>query len=148
MTYRLAKFLIESGVSVVPLARKTPIIKWKRLQNERLTPEELYLYFARQYSRVAFVTGNISGFVVVDADDAEAVKFVKNYCPFSPMQRQTKRGQHFYFKHPGTTVPNAAKINGLNLDIRGDGGYVVVDQSLTNFSRDLPEFKMEWLNHG
>lgn len=34
------------------------------------------------------------------------------------------------------------------IEIRGERGYVVVDQSLTNFSRDLPEFKMEWLNHG
>jgi putative DNA primase/helicase len=38
-------------------------------------------------------------------------------------------GRHFYFKHPGGTVPNEVSIL-PGLDIRGDGGQVVAPPSL------------------
>ena len=38
-------------------------------------------------------------------------------------------GRHLYFAHPGGTVANSAGRLGAGLDVRGDGGYVVVPPS-------------------
>lgn len=39
-------------------------------------------------------------------------------------------GRHLYFLYPGQLVPNSAGKLGEGLDIRGDGGYVVVPPSV------------------
>jgi hypothetical protein len=39
-------------------------------------------------------------------------------------------GRHLLFKHPGQRIPNSAGLLGPGLDIRGDGGYIVVPPSL------------------
>lgn len=39
-------------------------------------------------------------------------------------------GQHIIFKHPGERVKNSVDSLGLGLDVRGDGGYIVVAPSL------------------
>lgn len=38
-------------------------------------------------------------------------------------------GRHLYFDHPGTPVPNSAGRLGAGIDVRGDGGYVLVPPS-------------------
>ena len=38
-------------------------------------------------------------------------------------------GRHLFFRHPGGTVPCSASKIGPDLDIRGDGGYVVLPPS-------------------
>jgi hypothetical protein len=38
-------------------------------------------------------------------------------------------GRHLYFAHPGHRVPNSAGRLGPGLDVRGDGGYVLVPPS-------------------
>ncbi len=38
-------------------------------------------------------------------------------------------GTHLYFMHPGGRVPNSAGRLGPGLDVRGDGGYVLVSPS-------------------
>ena len=38
-------------------------------------------------------------------------------------------GRHLYFKHPGCAIRNSAGKLGSHLDIRGDGGYVIVPPS-------------------
>jgi hypothetical protein len=39
-------------------------------------------------------------------------------------------GRHLLLKHPGQRVPNSAGVLGPGLDVRGDGGYIVVPPSL------------------
>lgn len=38
-------------------------------------------------------------------------------------------GRHLYFAHPGTAIPNSAGRLGAGIDLRGDGGYVLVPPS-------------------
>ncbi|HUP86860.1 MAG TPA: bifunctional DNA primase/polymerase [Acidimicrobiales bacterium] len=38
-------------------------------------------------------------------------------------------GRHLWFVHPGVTVPNSAGRVGAGIDVRGDGGYVLVSPS-------------------
>ena len=145
MTFKLAKFLVSNGVSIIPLAGKRPKTEWKRFQTEMMTDSELQYWFSTVYSDIGIVTGKLSGLIVVDADDADGVSLVKDYCPFSPMTRDTSRGSHFYYRAPAEPVPNVQKISGANIDIRGDGGYVCVKRNLTTFTRDLPIYDPTWL---
>ena len=41
-------------------------------------------------------------------------------------------GRHLYFRHPrdGRRIPNSASKLGKHLDVRGDGGYVIVPPSV------------------
>jgi hypothetical protein len=43
--------------------------------------------------------------------------------------RTPRGGRHIWFKGPGDRVPNSASKIGNGLDIRGDGGYVIVPPS-------------------
>ena len=39
-------------------------------------------------------------------------------------------GRHLFFKHDGTPVKNSTGKLGKGLDVRGDGGYVIVPPSV------------------
>ena len=50
------------------------------------------------------------------------------------MRTRTEKGKHLFYRHPGGTVRNSARIKSadqtIELDVRGDGGYVVGPWSL------------------
>ncbi|MBI2849889.1 MAG: bifunctional DNA primase/polymerase [Chloroflexi bacterium] len=63
----------------------------------------------------------MSGIVVIDADTPEAMAYLT--LELGHPHILTPRGGHWYFKHPGYEVENAAKkVEGI--DWRGDGGFV------------------------
>ena len=47
---------------------------------------------------------------------------------------KTKKGVHRYYRHPGATIRNRARVvtpdGQLNLDVRGDRGYVLAPGSV------------------
>ena len=118
--------------------QKRPTMKWKNLQTERLTPDELRAHFAMaQHYRdgIGVVTGALSGIVVVDADDADADEFVRWGCPATPWIVATGRpgkGRHYGYRHPGlgVRIRNQVKVGGLRLDVRADGGFCVLPPSV------------------
>ncbi|MDH5675763.1 MAG: bifunctional DNA primase/polymerase [Myxococcales bacterium] len=80
-------------------------------------------------------TGRRSQLIVVDLDDAEAeIQLIRQAeaeggLPATARCR-TPRGLHLYFGYrPG--LKNATRIGGMSLDVRTDGGYVVVPPSQT-----------------
>ena len=84
------------------------------------------------------VTGNRSGIIGVDVDNedaydsAEAMQLTRTW-----RSAKSTRGYHFWFKHPGGTIKNAAKLADIDgLDIRADGGYI----------RVAPSKDMEWIS--
>lgn len=86
-------------------------------------------------ANLAVATGSISGLFVVDIDPKndgdEAFRELER--EHGPLPRAIacitgSLGEHIYFQHPGGTVRNSPL--GRGLDIRGDGGYVVVPPSL------------------
>jgi len=126
---------LERGWSVIPIhpSKKLPLIKWKEYQTRHATEDEIENWF-KQFpdAQVAIVTGSISNLIVVDADSEDANRFCKANNLISPFSVKTKRGYHHYFKHPGTGYKkkNATNLFGVNnLDLRGDGGYVLAPPS-------------------
>ena len=119
-----ARDYMDHGYWVIPTIRedKKPAIPWKIYQTQRPTYDELESWFS-QDRNLAVVCGEHSLTVVIDADDKEAEDWVKENCLPSNFRVRTRKGCHFYYRHPGTPVQSKARvIPGLNLDVRGDGG--------------------------
>lgn len=119
-------YVFELGFSVIPMSLdKRPLIKWKEFQERRPTREEIFSW-PRQ--AIAIITGTISRIAVVDCESYEDAAWFCQEKAASPMVCQSKRGFHFYFRHPGSRVSNDRKVFG-RYDVRGDGGYVLAPPS-------------------
>lgn len=146
----MAMRYLQMGWSIIPLrlSDKRPAIKWEEYQDRQPTEEEVTAWFEHgvpdgegapptKAFGIAIVTGKISGLVVLDCDNQDALAYAINEAnAFSPAGVRTTRGQHMYFRHPGHPVTNKAGGVGRDwpavagLDLRGDGGYVVAPPSL------------------
>ncbi len=114
---------------------KHPSIKWEPYQTVRATDEQVFDWFGNGTPRnIGIVTGAVSVVVVVDTDSPEAETYAETHLPDTPMQVQTAKGRHRYYRHPGVPVRNRARIDtgdpAVKIDVRGDGGFVVGPGSL------------------
>lgn len=146
------KLRCDFGFSVIPIGEnKVPAIKWAEYQDRKPEYSEIVDW---PFYNVGIVTGAISGIVVVDCDSRDAANRFWNEVSRTPVVVTSKRGHHFYFKHPGGYIMNGCKINEY-YDVRGDGGYVMAPPSLHSegeyFWRDplislddLPVFDPAW----
>jgi hypothetical protein len=101
---------------------------WKALQSRLPTAHELEAWFLEHRARgLGFVTGQLSGWVVVDVDLAGLPLLAE--LGWTPHVLTPSGGAHFYLRHPGWYVAsNASKHKAAlppGFDVRGDGGYVV-----------------------
>lgn len=140
------------GISVFPVGQdKVPAVKWSEYQSRLPSMDELLEW---PKDNLGIVTGEISRLVVVDCESKEDARWFYDNRGKSPTVVKTKRGYHFYFKHPGVRVPNAIKVDD-RYDVRGSGGYVLAPPSLHSEGSyewhkplidpdSLPVFRMEW----
>lgn len=133
--------LFVLGVNVIPIgANKRPTQPWKRWQSERQVelphPDDdafLLEHFDRPGVNVAAVTGAVSEIVVLDADSRHAWDALVDTCGGRvprTVVANTAKGRHVWFAHPATPIRNTVRLGGVPLDVRGDGGYVVVPPSI------------------
>lgn len=90
-------------------------------------------------ANIAVATGEKSGFIVVDVDPekggfASMRALISTYGQLieKVYQNTGGGGWHILFKHPGIrigNVQNSQKL-GAGVDVRGDGGYIVITPSL------------------
>ena len=156
----------RSGMSMLPWSyvngNKRPMMRWKALQQKPLTPLEVEDWWRDNPDHnVAVITGAISNLVIVDLDDKEALTWAKDSnLPPTDWIIKTGRGEHRGYRHPGGTIGNRTKIGGLNIDLRGDGGWAAMPPSLHSsgafyewgndfgymaFPETLPVFDPNWL---
>jgi predicted P-loop ATPase len=86
----------------------------------------------RKGSGHGIATGVRSGIFVVDTDGEEADAVFRARLdghPVGMVVRTPGGGRHYYFAHPGFPVRNSVKELLPNVDIRGDGGFVVAPDS-------------------
>jgi len=151
---------LGQGWSIIPCSPSTKrpcIDSWKEFQTRQPTHEEVERWFIlRPDAHIALITGAISGIVVVDCDNESSQKFAAANDLSSPIRVETRRGVHYYFKHPMDGVrrpPRVGSNAGRNwfhcdgLDFRGDGSYVIIPPSKNyefhipyglDFSDDMP----------
>jgi len=102
------------------------------------------LFDSGEYNGAALVTGARSGVTVVDIDSEEALdsfaqKAGVNLFEKASVVVKTKKGWHFYFQYEPTVRTTARFLGVQGVDIRNDGGNVVVyaDESLSCASYSL-----------
>lgn len=127
------------GWSVVPVAprAKRPIVRWEPYQHEAADEARLKRWFARwPDANIAVVTGEVSGLVVLDVDPKHggeralaALEARHGPLPTSVEAVTGGGGRHVYFAHPGREVRNRTGL-APGIDLRGDGGVIVVPPSL------------------
>ena len=92
-------------------------------------------------ANIGVPTGKRSGLLVLDVDprDGGAASLTELEGAFGPLPRTTRArtgggGEHVFFRYPGEVggeVRNSASWVGPGLDVRGEGGYVLVPPSRT-----------------
>ena len=133
---------LKNGFSIFPTRGKKPLVAWEKYQFERPTKQQVIEWWDKwPDADIGVVTGGISGIVVVDIDGGK----VPQLPPTAVSQTSPGHFQYF-FKYPGFSVKNSTKEIAPNLDIRGDGGFVVVPPS-KHFNRETREqdFTYTWL---
>lgn len=165
----VARYLLKIGVSVIPIAdspdtpeqqRKRPLIKWGAYCDAAMSPDDWRFPGAN----VGLVTGLVSGVVVVDCDSEDATVQWMISRTATPLRIKTRRGMHFYYRHPGGYVKSGSGFNvdGCEYDVKGDRSYVLAPPSMRGghqyqvvpcsgnirgrwiVAADLPDFDVAW----
>ena len=149
-TYTAALEAHDRGWNIMPLSltSKTPLLGWMDWQTNPVTDDMIDDWFTEgvrtksgnivKYFNIGLITGELSGVVAVDCDNEDAIKFAEKNAMTTPYKVITKKGAHFYFKHPRQGTRFANKVGGVGrdwpqvegLDFRGDGGFVVMPPSI------------------
>lgn len=125
---------------------KHPLLSdWKAFQEEKVTHEQLNCWLDEfPGSNYAVITGKISDLVVIDIDGETGAKSFKEHISEFPTTRisKTGKGYHLYYKYPirEKRVKNAVGIYD-GIDVRADGGYVLIPPSSHISGRNY-----EWIN--
>lgn len=123
---------LSLGFSVIPLKPKSkePLITWKEFQSRKATESEVREWFQKwPEMNIGVVTGIISNVCVVDLDGPEGLVSTQRLNLTSTLFTITGNGRQLWFKQPNTPVTNAVRTY-PGVDIRGDGGFVVVPPSV------------------
>lgn len=121
--------LCSCGRSDCPCPGKHPVGRWIEFQNRLPTKREVQLWFSSMECNVGTVTGRVSGIVVVDADGKTGIENVRKLGLEPTLTARTGGGgRHYFYLYRYPTATKAKIIDGV--DIRGDGGYVVLPPSL------------------
>ena len=144
---------LERGWCIIPIRQDTkrPAVLWKEYQKRLPTEDEITKWWTDNPDyALAIVTGEISGLVVVDCDNPEALEAALDSGMSSPIRAKTKKGHHLYFECPMDGVRRGPKVGGVGhdwpkikgLDFRGDGSYALLPPS-KNYSWEIPSY-LDW----
>ena len=119
--------LAKVGYPVFPLKGKEPSVEGGfYAATTDLSQVAAWIEEGRAHHDVAFATGLPSGVVVMDADTLDAFERMRQ--GHGEPTVQTKRGGHWYFRHPRNGRVKSGKMS-AGLDCKGDGGYVAAPPS-------------------
>ena len=127
------------GWSVIPLRHgtKMPLVPWERYQRELPGEQEIRGWLGLwPDANLAVVTGSVSGVVVLDVDprhdgeaSLESLEREHGPLPATVEAATGGGGRHFYFRPREAPVRTRIGI-APGLDLKGEGGVVVVPPSL------------------
>lgn len=129
---------ISRGWRVFPCGKRSKIPQLKAWQKFATNDMSCIRSWLQKHGNCnwAAVTGSKCGFLVLDVDGPEGAdslaQLVDEGNSLPPtLTVTTSRGRHLYFLLPnGTNIRNSAGSLGPGLDIRGNGGYVVIPPSI------------------
>lgn len=83
-------------------------------------------------AQVGLVTGAVSRLTVVDVDakSPDALSAAHAHFGNTPLVVASPGGWHLYYRHNGERSPGGLKVDGWPVDIRGEGGMIILPPSL------------------
>jgi hypothetical protein len=147
MLYQAALTYAQNGWPIFPLQGKipyeylTPGVKSHGHKNATTDRQAIHHWWSiHPTANIGLATGTVSGIIVVDIDPRHnghlSIKELEKRhepLPATRTSRTAHGGLHRFYQHPndGKSYPNAVELDGLSgIDVRGDGGYVVLPPSL------------------
>jgi len=133
---RLADAAIALGVPVFPChANKRPLTR-HGFKDATADPAEIHRLFANPAAAmIGIPTGEVTALVVVDVDVKDGrqggswLDANSHRLPQTWTVRTASGGLHLYFRWPDQPIRNSASKIAPGIDVRGDGGYVIVPPS-------------------
>jgi len=138
-TVKAALDLARQGFAVFPIkARDKAPATEHGFKDGSTDPAVVEKLFAKRTgSNVGIATGPASDVWVLDVE-AEGIENLDRLqqqhgkLPETVSSITGGGGRHYFFSYNGQEIRNKTKISGLAIDVRGDGGYVVVPPSIHN----------------
>ena len=130
---------IKQGKSIIPVGKdKRPLIKWEEFQRRIASETEVISWFQNwPKAQIGMVTGAISNLAVVDVEK-EYGDYKNLNLPDTSVSKTGSGGFHLFYRYTDG-IRNRAKVGGQDVDIRGEGGYVILPPSSNNAG------KYEWI---
>lgn len=116
-------------------ADKRPVVQRGFYAATRDPAEARVLFLRPRAALIGVPTGAASDLVVIDIDvkhDANGMLWLReneHRIPKTRRHRTRTGGEHLLFRHPGVLIRNSAGQLAPGVDVRGDGGYVIVPPS-------------------
>lgn len=153
-----ANTLTQLGFRLTPADGKVAILPgWPDRALECMEDGQLDVWFRRARWNIAIITGKVSGCVVIDIDDKSRIEDFLALANWT-MVTETRKGAHFFAKHPGYEVRNRKFPGG---DLKGERAVVIAPPSVVRAGdgsrwtyrwlrgpvppEALPLFREEWL---
>ena len=136
---KFARRYAKLGWHIFPIKPKEKIPLIRRWPTRATTEFKQIHYWWQKWpdANIGIVTGQISGFFVVDIDTYHNGDWTLSYLedsfgslPPSAMSSTGNGGKHLLFQYPEKVISNSSGKLGEGLDIRGNGGYIVAPPSL------------------
>jgi len=142
--YEHARLYADRGWAVFPVAHKRPLIAWKDGSSSDHAAIDCMPW--DDATGIGVDCGK-SGLVVIDVDDVNAIPTLAGSLGWDPTEDETaisrtgRGGYHIYYQAGDKSVRNSASKVVPGIDVRGDGGYVVLPPSIHESGRAY-----EWTN--
>lgn len=138
----------EKGIPVFPCQRnKMPFTK-HGFKDATTNTDQIDIWWSNYPgASIGMPTGEKSGMWVLDVDGEEGFVSLKDLeakqgsLPDTLQQKTGGGGRHYFFKYNGRDIKNSAGQVAKNLDVRGNGGYVVIPPSSHPSGKNY-----QWLN--
>lgn len=119
---------------------KKPLVIWGEFQNRIASEEEINNWFSEYpNAQIGIITGKISNLLVLDVDKGGDISWLE--IPPTAEANTISGGKHYFFTFPDKEFRNSAGVLGKNLDIRANGGFVVIAPS------EFEKMKYEWVHN-
>lgn len=135
---------LKIGCSIIPTNGKVPaLLSWSKYQEVLPTEDEINQWWNKNpNANIGLITGKISGIAVLDFDGESVPEELEK---LNVAISQTSPNHfHLFFKYPISGIGNSVRYNGKKIDIRGDGGYVIVPPSTHFDKQKKPDGQYQW----
>lgn len=131
----IALSYLGRGWCVIPAQQngKKPLIEWSQYADRLPTPDEVKAWWKQwPNANIALITGRVSGLVAVDVDVDRGGRpepvYERNRT--GVVSKTGGGGFHLLYRYPPKAERVYNRVGKDGIDIRGDGGYVIVPPSV------------------